>query len=156
MKRIKLLSLLVTSIIVTSCATGYKPEGFGGGFSEFKMADNIWQVDFRGNGYTSKQRARDFAMLRAAELTTMAGYPYFVIADSADTSTIQMYSNPVVANTNYGMGNATTTFSGGGISTINKPAVGNVVIGIANKPANTFAFEGKTIIQSIKAKYKLQ
>src|SRR5258708_35613196 len=45
--------LLVLSVL--SCATGYHAHGLSGGFSETQLDENVFQVSFKGNGYTSRE-----------------------------------------------------------------------------------------------------
>ncbi len=66
---------LSAAAFLAACATSYQPDGFSGGYSDMKLGENVWQVDFRGNGYTSSARARDFSLLRAAEITTAVKQP---------------------------------------------------------------------------------
>ena len=59
--------VLVTVIGLTSCATGYQKQGFTGGFDETRLDRNIYRVAFKGNGFTSQERAADLVLLRCAE-----------------------------------------------------------------------------------------
>ena len=52
-----------------------------GGYEELQLSENMFTVSFRGNGYTRKQRAIDFCLLRCAEITENHGYKYFTIVD---------------------------------------------------------------------------
>lgn len=70
--------------LLISCATLYQPEGLTGGYSETRIAENVWRVFFRGNGFTSQERAIDFALLRSAELCLGSGYRYFVVIEVAN------------------------------------------------------------------------
>jgi len=60
--------LLILPLIIVGCATGYHQNGFTGGFSETRLAPDVFRITFRGNGYTSAERAQDFALLHASEL----------------------------------------------------------------------------------------
>jgi hypothetical protein len=62
---------------IQACATGYKSDGFVGGYSETQLDENVFKVAFRGNGYTRQDRAADFTLLRSAELALKSGYSYF-------------------------------------------------------------------------------
>jgi hypothetical protein len=50
-----------------------------GGYSDTALAPDVYKISFGGNGYTTQERATDFAVLRAAELTLSHGYRYFGI-----------------------------------------------------------------------------
>lgn len=72
---------LAVVILLAACASPYQPEGFGGGYSETQLSENIFKVSFRGNGYTSEDRAADMALLRSAELALENGFKYFAVVD---------------------------------------------------------------------------
>lgn len=78
--------------VVAGCATGpfgptgYQASGWLGGYSDMKVQDDIFKVTFSGNGYTNAVRARDFALLRCAEVTLGNGYKYFIIIDEKASS----------------------------------------------------------------------
>jgi hypothetical protein len=75
------------ALSVTSCATGYHPIGFTGGYSEKKILKDTFMVSFQGNGWTSQGVARSYLLLRCAELTVQNGFNYFIVMDEQDTST---------------------------------------------------------------------
>lgn len=128
-------------LALIGCATGYHPAGLSGGFSELQLADDIYIVKFNGNGFTSMDRAFQFALRRSAELTKERGFKYLKIVDSSSNVNRSYHRTPVTANTtsntnasiygSYGHGsynafgnsttNTTTTFSGGEVYTIERP-----------------------------------
>ena len=63
-KRFGLASLVLA---LTGCMTAYQPDGLTGGYSEVQLSENVWRVSFKGNGYTSRERAVDMALLRSAD-----------------------------------------------------------------------------------------
>lgn len=71
--------LLFLGLILTGCATGYQPTGFGGGYTDLQLGADLFRVAFRGNGYTSAERAADFALLRAAEVALAQGATHFLV-----------------------------------------------------------------------------
>lgn len=66
------------AILVAGCATPYQPTGLTGGFDTTKLGENSYSVTFRANAYTSGDRARDFTLLRAADVALENGCPYFL------------------------------------------------------------------------------
>ena len=68
-----------------------------------------FRINFNGNGHTSAQRAFDFAMLRAADLTLAHGCNFFIIVHSAENISIQNIQTPGYATTT---GSATGTTQG--------------------------------------------
>ena len=71
---------VVVALLAVTCgcaATGYHPNGVNGGYEECRLQQGLYRIDFHGNRYTSKSIAKDFVLLRAAELTLQEGHPYF-------------------------------------------------------------------------------
>ena len=91
MKRI-LTVLLCLSLV--GCATGYHGKGLTGGYSNMKLQDNIFKVTFNGNAYLSMEKAKDFALLRSAEITIENGYKYFVVLEANGSMKIASYITP--------------------------------------------------------------
>ncbi len=163
MKKIKkfvtIISLISTfSLICFSCATPYQSTGFTGGYSETQLDENVFQVHFNGNGYTSKERSSDFALLRCAELAFTNGYVYFTIIDAEQYTTNSTYTTPtqtkakvsVYGNTAYG---SSTTY-GGQTYYISKPSNTNTIICFKEKPEG-FSYNVKFLMHSLKEKYDL-
>ena len=59
-----------------------------------KLQDNIFKVTFNGNAYLSMEKARDFALLRSAEITIENGYKYFVVLETNSSMKIASYITP--------------------------------------------------------------
>ena len=136
------LTIIPLLFILASCATGYHPDGFSGGFNDFKLSANTYQVRFSGNGFTSGERAYKYAVRRAAELAKENGYRYFKVINSSSNVDRSAHRTPLVANTssnyngtgygNYGYGHynsfgnlsgsSTTTYSGGDVVVIERPS----------------------------------
>ena len=159
MKGLPLLVLLAT---LASCATSYQPTSFSGGYSETRLAEDAFQVSFNGNGYTSKERAADFSLLRSAELTLKNGFRYFVIVSSEKDSAVSSYTSPSTSYTTasaYGSGrhaygNATTTTYGGQTYETSKPSATNTILCFKEKPAiPALVLEAEVVVRSIKEKY---
>jgi hypothetical protein len=81
------LALMSAPLLLAARGTSYQPDGFTGGYSDTQLSDNVFSVTFNGNAYTDPHKASDFRMLRAADLAVQHGFRYFVIEDSANTST---------------------------------------------------------------------
>jgi hypothetical protein len=150
--------------LLEGCATTYQKSGFSGGYSETQLGENIFQVSFRGNGYTSPERTSDFALLRSAEIAIENGYRYFVIVDSKDYSKLSAYTTPKTSQTtgnayvsgNHVYGEATTTTYGGQTHLVSKPSSSNTILCYKDKPdTDGLIFESEFVIKSIKAKYKM-
>jgi len=158
-------SLLVLFIIALSgCATAYQPKGFSGGYSETQLGENIFKVYFRGNGYTSPERASDFSLLRSAELMMENGFRYFIIVESEKDTKVGTYTTPSTSHTsgsvyssgNYAYGSATTTTSGGQTYVFSKPTATNTLYGFNEKPeVNGLVYDAQFVTKSIKQKYQI-
>ncbi len=82
-----LVGLVVAALLIAGCATQtpYKPAEKKGdqGYTETKLTNNRYRITFIGNSSTPKDTVKDYALLRAGELTLQEGYDWFQIA-SAD------------------------------------------------------------------------
>jgi hypothetical protein len=93
--------LIVAGLLCAAgCATPYGPAGLMGGYSNGPRLDALcYWVTFSGNAFTSRARAKDFAMLRAAELCMEMGYNYFRLEDVAYTEEITASTTPASSTT---------------------------------------------------------
>jgi len=157
--------VLLMVVILTGCATSYQKQGFTGGYSETQLGENIFQVSFKGNGHTSRERVSDFALLRSAEIVIENGYRYFVVVESEKYSKNSTFTTPTTSETtgsasisgNYVHGSSTTTSYGGQTFTISKPTANNTILCYKEKPdINGLVFDAEFIIRSIRAKYGLK
>lgn len=158
--------IYVVLIFLVSCASPYqKNEGFlsTGGFTDTQFDTDIFQIYFRGNGYTSKQRATDFALLRCADLTLQKGFKYFVIINTDQRVKYSSYTTPLRANTTvsattYGStthGSSSTTFSGGQTYSISKPRTTNMIKLFKKKPQG-FSYNATFIKNSLGGQYNIK
>jgi hypothetical protein len=84
-------SWLAASLLLSSCATPYKPLDHCYGYSEKQVAIDVYEVSFLGNGNTSHDRALDFAVLRAAEIALSCQAKSFTLLDVANLSSVRPY-----------------------------------------------------------------
>jgi len=84
-------SCLAASLLLSSCATPYKPLDHRYGYSEKQVAIDVYEVSFLGNGSTSHDRALDFAVLRAAEIALSCQAKSFTLLDVANLSSVRPY-----------------------------------------------------------------
>jgi len=77
------LALLTTGCAMSS--TPYQPlqsaSRVSGGYSDLRIDETHYRVSFAGNRLTSRERVESYLLFRAAELTLLTGYDYFVIED---------------------------------------------------------------------------
>jgi len=170
------LIFIISFVCLSSCATAYKSQGFSGGYSETQYSENVFQVSFKGNGYTSRERASDFALLRSAEVALEHGFKYFFIVNNDNYSKNMAYTTPthsytsgssftngtINMNRNTGTyngttyGSATTTTYGGQTYLISKPRTTNTILCLKEKPeGNQFVFDAEFIRNSLMTKYHI-
>ncbi|SRR5258708_8050508 len=127
MKRLSLLIFLA----LMGCETGYQPQSFTGGYSEFLTAPDEAVITFHGNGYTGAERVLEMTALRCAEVTLAHGYRYFVGIGASDLSGQTSFTTPGYAQTfgtaygfgNYARGTATTVVTPPQTINFYKPAI---------------------------------
>jgi hypothetical protein len=165
-----LITTIILSFLVCGCATTYQPHGATGGYSERRLSDNSFQIRFNGNGYTHRDVAKDYALLRSAEVTLLAGYKYFVIVDANDQSYVSAYKTPTTASTDfdgtitdtgYGTsnisGSSTTQYSGGQTINIVKPSTDNFIVCFHEKPTGAgLVYDANLIARQLKAQYGVE
>jgi hypothetical protein len=156
----KLMSLLLLGVFLSSCATPYQRQGFFiAGYSETQLDKNIFQVSFRGNQNTSRERASDFALLRSAEVTTENGFRYFIVVSWVKGSAFSTDATPRHSYTMYGYGNtvegsARTSTYGGQTFVIQEPGTTNTILCFKEKPDVVgLMFEAEFVKESLKQKY---
>ncbi|MFA6244468.1 MAG: hypothetical protein WC655_26230 [Candidatus Hydrogenedentales bacterium] len=164
------LCLVLSSLIVCGfgCSTPYKPNSFMGGFSETRLAEDVFRVNFRGNAYTSEEQTQDFAMLRTAELATENGFKFFAVINEENTADVSAYTTPGTAQTTgstyiYGSGARNYSGSYSGQTTYTppqtyfmfKPRSGLLVRCFKEKPEKVYVFDAAFLRDSIRSKYKI-
>jgi hypothetical protein len=90
---LRLLGVMLTALLA-GCATSYQSTGFTGGYTETQLAPDAFRISFQGNGFTSSDRAQDFALLRAADVTLSHGFHYFGIVNEANSGTMSSITLP--------------------------------------------------------------
>ena len=157
--------LLVCLLVVAGCATPYQSKGFTGGYSEVQLDENVFKVSFRGNGYTGKERAANFALLRAGEVALKNGFKYFIIADLSNTTRDSSYTTPTQTTTNmsynsygsYGYGSANSTTSGGQTYHISKPTTTNTIVCFKEKPEiQGLVYNAEFLVRSVNLLHPLE
>lgn len=159
---IRILMLALVGLVLIGCATPYQSQGFTGGFSETRLDENVFQVSFRGNAYTSSERAADFTLLRSAELAIETGYSYFIIVDAERYSQTGAYTTPTTSHTtgsvygsgNYAYGSATTTTTGGQTYFYSKPRSTNTIVLFRERPEiDGLVYDAEFVARSIREKH---
>lgn len=160
-RRMAFLLGIALVLLVGACATKYQLVVFAGGYSEVQIDANTYRVSFRGNAYTSRDRVETYLLYRCAELTTEAGYDYFVIVGSGTDARQGVVTTPgtytstttgsatAYGSTAYGSATTTGTYTPGQSFVVTKYG-GTAVIKVfkGEKPAdNANAFVAKEVLQ---------
>ncbi|MBI5574393.1 MAG: hypothetical protein HY919_07580 [Elusimicrobia bacterium] len=152
---------LVLCLSLFGCATPYKKSGWKGGYTDFKVQDDIFKVGFKGNAKCSLERAEDFCLLRCAEVTIENGYKYFIILDERSGTQTGAYTTPATANTHGtsygGTYQGTTNIYGGQTYIYHKPSTRNTIKCFREKPENipTIIYDAIMVKKNIRNQYKL-
>ena len=155
------LSLLFA---LAACATPYGKDGLTGGYSDSRLAPNVFKVTFEGNGYTNKQRAGDLALLRGAELTLDHGFKYFVVIDGRVAEQTYQYYSPERTETKMKIqtqGNVTKVKAnsytyGGHVYNITTPSAENTIMAFKKRPQKVFSYDALYLYRKITEKYKIK
>lgn len=167
-------------LLMTGCATPYQSKSLRGGYSDTALAPDVFRVVFRGNGFTSAERAQDFALLRASEVTIQRGFTCFAIVDERSDVTAHSFTTPGHAHTTesgtrfesaniylnpYGASysgtsrmnmSATTTYTPPQTYVFYKPETGMLIKAFQSKPDGIFTFDAAFLQQSLKQKYGIK
>jgi len=160
------VTVIGASIILSSCATPYQPEGLTGGYKDFEINKNTYQVLFRGNGWTSASVVRRYVLRRAAELTLQNHYKYFLVLnghtgekDSAiqTPTTINSYSNDSYNGniyggnySGYGYSNSYATINPGSTYEIKKYRTSATIRMLHSNKGYLNALDPKIILRNFK------
>ena len=79
-----------------------------GGYSEEKILDNLYRVEFEGNQHSKPEKIQNYLMYRCAELTQEMGYEYFAIVSEE-----RHFDEHSVRPNRGAVGRATSSMSGG-------------------------------------------
>lgn len=90
--------IIATMLTLGACAStpDYVAADSAGDYGHYtrKISDDRYRVNYNGRRSTDLQDARDYAMLRAAELTLNKGYDWFQIIDRETSTTESRESQP--------------------------------------------------------------
>lgn len=132
------LSLLSITLLVAGC-NQYTPQSrlSGIGYSDTQLAADTWRINFTGHN-TTTVRAHSYALRRAAEVASNAGYRFFRILSADAASQTRNYA---IANTN--------AYAGSMIAgSITQPEVALVIQGLREPLPGTISYECALILAS--------
>jgi hypothetical protein len=158
------LFVLIGVTVLASCATPYQELGTSttGGFNSQRIAENRFAVSFVGNGFTEPKRARDYALLRAAEITLEYHYTHFTVDGQGDlsrASTVHMGSSSTTTGSisPYGTYTGFTTTTSSDMPVF-KPGTKMFITCFDRIPEGQHVgrvFDAANVVATLKAKYHL-
>ena len=82
-----IIALLITTLLFGCAATKYQPADgkISGGYYDIKVGPKMYRVSFEGNAYITSERAFQYALYRAAEITKENNYEWFEIIEKEET-----------------------------------------------------------------------
>jgi len=150
MKLRLVVSAIGMAVALSGCATAYQPKGFTGGFSETMLSPDTFKIQFAGNGYTSAERASDFAILRAADKSLELGCNYFGVMNEADGASVGSITVGSASWNRHGAWGFSSTMP------VVKPNTALFVKCFKDQQAGASLFDAHFIAQSIRAKYGIK
>ena len=118
---------LILSVLIFcgACATPYKQasKSTAEGYFDTKLQDKVYDITFNGNSDTNFKVAKDYALLRAAEVCLENGYQTFQIVNTENNSIEDMAvsTHTVKYNTGY-------SYSYSSVSQSNEPQISIVIL----------------------------
>ncbi len=98
MKRLTLAAAFAGLALLGACATATPYQqaltASDSGYSEQKIEDNRFQVQFEGNSLTDRKTVETYLLYRAAELTKQSGYDHFRVVRRDTDSNTRLVGSP--------------------------------------------------------------
>ena len=166
--------VVIAVIIMAGCASqpDYRQAKQGGfGYTESKLSDTQYRVHFKAKG-TDKAKAMDYAMLRAAELTLLEGYDWFVVTDRetlVDKETVQTtptagFSRRYARVTDCGVLTCRTSYHPttqfetgvfvGGSQKSEIESILNIELGKGTRPSSATSFDAREVRENLQPNIK--
>lgn len=141
--------LAIAIVFLSGCtATSYQSLNYNGGYSETQLSENIYKVNFKGNGYTSAEQASDFSLLRCADLSLANNFKYFyVLSEQQQTDSQSYYIPPTTYNYSSGY-----SYTAGGFGGVSQSPLSSYSIKMTNIK-DDFTYDAQFIVDSIEVKY---
>lgn len=84
----RLTVLIFCLFFIAACATAYKPASkpTANGYYDTLLQPGVYDITFNANSATGIKKAKDFALLRSAEVCLENGYKTFAVVNTEDNS----------------------------------------------------------------------
>jgi len=142
-------AVLLCGFLSVGCSTGRSYHAFDSywslGYNDTRMGEDLWSVSYRGYEI-SQGEANDYALLRAAEVTAIAGYRYFAVVNEQNST----------SSTAIGTLNSYQGTGSGFMSSTSYPEVRLSIKAFKEKPAGSSAvLDNQYLAPAIRQKYNL-
>lgn len=98
-----LISVGAAALGACATATPYGPSDGRYGYSDQRIEQDRFRVTFSGNISTPRETVENFLLYRAAELTVLEGYDYFIMTEQ-DTEADTTYNSRPIFHMGYSHG----------------------------------------------------
>ena len=88
LRTVAALAAITVAGFLGACTAMYQPRSATGGYTDTRLTDNSYIVEFSGNGNTSKEAVWNYWLYRCADLTVQKGYAYFAVLPKASTAAL--------------------------------------------------------------------
>lgn len=89
---------LIAMVALAGCTTPYQGGGISGGVTAVPIAQDVFLISARGNGYTAASTVENHVLLKAAETTLAAGSTHFIVVDSKDSTLVTSGVDPLMTS----------------------------------------------------------
>ena len=152
MRKLLTLIALICGCLTVGCGAGSAGRSYHAfdsywslGYNDTRLSEDAWSVSYRGYEI-SQAEANDYALLRASEVTSAAGYRYFAVVNEQNSASS---TGVGTFNTNQGTGS-------GFMSSISFPEIRLSIKAYKEKPAGaTAALDNQYLAPAIRQKYNL-
>lgn len=76
---VRILGCILLAAFCAACTTPYQKKGLTGGFTESQLDDDVFEVAFKGNGFTSSEKVKKYFFRRCAEIAIENGKTHFIV-----------------------------------------------------------------------------
>ena len=164
----KIIAIASTLLFLSGCATLYQPRGLTGGYSDFQLDSNTYRVEFKGNGFTSREIVEIYLLYRCAEITANSDNEYFIMTGGDTEVRKSTYTTPgtytstttatatAYGNTAYGTAYTSGTYNPGQTYNITKyGATATIKVFKGQKPSDyPTAFDAKELLHFLGPKIR--
>jgi len=161
MRMLLTMASVMAALVLSACTTptAYQSAEDGYGFSEKKLENDHYRVEFRGNALTDREIVETYLLYRAAELTLETGNDYFVVVEQdvdKKTSYISTYDYPYGGRFRYNYYPYYWHFEDRYAQEIHASerftAVAEIFVGKGDKPADdASAYDARSVIEHLEA-----